>query len=205
MLDELRVIQMAVERIGGETPASLDEVLGEDSLALVYESVVDFCLDLHPWEFSRELRQLARLAEPASGVLGYPYVYALPSDAIGDPLRLVSDIALPDVPFHGWTRHGACVLAAAEPLYGVICVRPTPARWTGAFREAVVLALAGEFALSMASNESLRDALRRDAYGTPSEAFRGGAMGAAIRSQAHRSPAKRLPTGHNPFSQAWCG
>lgn len=205
MLDELRVVQMAAERIGGETPVSLDEVLGEDSLALVYDAVVDFCLDLHPWDFTRELRQLSRLADITSPVLGYPFAYALPADAVGDPLRVVADLTFPDAPFHAWTRHGAMVLAAIEPLYAVIATRPVPARWTGSFREAVVLALSGEFALSMASNEGLRDTLRRDAYGTPSEAFRGGAIGVAIRSQAHRSPAKRLPTGHNPFSEAWRG
>ncbi|MFK8250190.1 hypothetical protein [Ancylobacter terrae] len=205
MLDPLRIVQMAAARIGEEAPTSLAEAAGDDSLELVYQSVTDFCLDLHTWDFTRELRQLPQLAGIASPVLGYPYVFELPTDAIGEPLRVVDDIATPDRAFYGWTLHGARILALASPLYAVVNVRPPPARWPGTFREAVVLAIAAELALSMASNDGLRAELRVNAYGTPSQDFRGGAIGVAIRNQAFRTPAKRLALGTDPLSASWRG
>lgn len=205
MLDELRVVQMAAARIGVEAPQSLEEVHGDDSLELVYTNVVDFCLDLHPWDFTRETRQLSRLANITSRVLGYPYVFDLPADVIGDPLGIVSDVSEPDRPYTQWTRQGPHILALVDTLYAVVNVRPHPLRWPGAFREAAILALAGELALTMASNDGLRRELRADAYGTASENFRGGAIGVAIRAQAFRTPPKRLQAGSDPFSMAWRG
>ncbi|MCJ8143815.1 hypothetical protein MKI84_12900 [Ancylobacter sp. A5.8] len=206
MLDPITIVQRAAMRIGEELPSSMADVVGEDSIELVFNDVVDFCLDLHPWDFTRELRSLSRLAGPEGGrVLGYPFAYQLPTDVIGEPLRVVQDHSEPDVPYFRWTMHGPYILAADEPLYAVFNVRPPPIRWPGAFRNAVVLAIAAELALSMASNESLRADLRRDAYGPPSDDFRGGAIGVAIRNQAFRTPAKKMSPGLDPFSSAWRG
>lgn len=205
MFDPLQIVQMAAIRIGEDAPQSMDDILGSDTVELVYTAVVDFCLDLHPWDFTRETRQLARRFGVPSPMLGYSYTYEMPTDAIGEPLRVVDDLSEPDRPFFCWTFHGNAILSSAEQLYAVVNVRPTPARWPGVFREAVVLAIAAELALSMASNNGLRAELRENAFGSPSKDFRGGAIGVAIRNQAFRTPAKKLATGTDPFSAAWRG
>lgn len=202
MLDALRIVQQAAARIGVEAPQSLDDIAGTDPIELVYGSVVDFCLDLHPWDFCRATVSLSQLAEP--GELGYRFVYQLPAEAIGEPLRILADVSRPNVPYFGWTLSGRRILANAEPLFAVINTRPQPSAWPATFREAVVLALAAELSLSLAANEDMRLSLRRDAFGTPTEAFRGGAIGAAIRNQAFRTPVKQLPF-TDPLSAAWRG
>lgn len=203
MFDALTLVQEAALRIGEEPPQSLDEFLGTDSLARVFSGVADFCLDLHPWTFCTEVRPLSRL-DLDSPVRGYPHVFELPADAVGQPLAIFADLSTPDAPYAGFTYHGARVLALDAPVHALLTVRPPPARWPGAFREAVRLALAAELALALASDDGLRDKLRADAFGTPSEMYRGGAMGVAIRNQGWRAPPQRLASG-DPFSASWQG
>ncbi|MBS7545689.1 hypothetical protein [Ancylobacter oerskovii] len=205
MFDPLKIVQMAAVRIGEEAPQSLDEIMGDDSVELVYNAVVDFCLDLHPWGFNIELRQLSKRAGVTSPILGFTHIYELPTDVVGDPLSVHADLSRRNEAFTHWAMQGPALLASVEPLYANFHVRPHPLRWPGAFREAVILAIAAELAMSMASNDDLRAQLRVNAYGNPSENFRGGAIGVAIRNQAFRTPAKALPVAHNPFSAAWRG
>lgn len=201
--DPLSVIRSACARIGADPPATFDAAEADAAIGAVYWSVVDFCLDLHPWAFCRETRPLGRLADCAP-VPGWSHAHALPPDAIGEPLAVLTDPKCA-APCTRWALHGGTILSDEHRLWATVAVRTPPERWPGAFREAVILALAGELALSLASNDGLRDELRKAAFGTPSEAFRGGAIGVAIRNQAWRTPAGRLPTGCNPLTAAWRG
>lgn len=202
LLSKLDVINRACARIGADPFLALsDEIVGAGAAGSVYDDVVGFCLDIYGFPASRAVVQLSRLADvtPANG---FAYAYLLPSDAIGDPLRVIDEPTLPDQSALDFDLFGRHVYSDAESLWAVVKTGVAPANWPPALLEAIVLALAAELALALASDEKKRRELRTDAFGTPTEKFRGGAMGVAINNAAQATPPRRLP-GRNPLLDAY--
>lgn len=203
LLTGLDIVNAACAQIG-ETPLqSLDEETDAgQSASLLYQDVVDFNLGLYVWGFAKQIRQLSRddLTVPLSG---FKLVFDLPAERIENPLYLTDDPTDPDRRFYRYQLVGAKVHADEDPLFAMIRFRPDPHNWTATFRAATITSLASRFALSLGHDRATADSKHTEAYGTPSEQFRGGQIGAAIRSEAFTTPPRQQNRDDNPLTAAW--
>lgn len=205
LLTDLDIVNTACAKIGVEPVQSMDDETPEgQSVDLIYREARDFNLGVYLFSFSRQLRQLSRVADltPKSGFL---YVYDLPSDAVGAPLYVTDDITDPDHRFNRYALLGGQVHADPEPLFASIRIVPPVHEWSGPFRTAMVDSLASRFAMAMASDRNTSEMYHQRAYGTATENFRGGSLGAAIREDAQATPPRRAAFENNPLTRAWRG
>lgn len=205
LLTAVDIFNAACARIGEDPVQSFDDDdFGGQTASLIYEETVDFNLGIYRFSWSMEMRQLSRLTN-AQPLTGWTKVFDLPPERLGPPLYLSDDITDPDRRFTRYTLTSERVHSDAEPLFAMIRFRPDPPRWSPPFRTATITALASKLAMASASDRTTMETLHQQAYGTPSEAFRGGQMGAAIRDDAHSTPPRRAGWENNPLSKAWRG
>lgn len=200
---DIEIVAAICARLSVEPIQSLDEdSLAGQQVAQIYYPLVDFCLGLAPWSFARRTRQLV-LAPGVVSNLGFAYVHTLPAERIGPPERLIADVTRPDMTIQAfdYDEEGR-VHSDYDPLYAQITIRPLPIGWAPMFREAVIAAGAAALAEALTGNSSLKSDLHAEAFGTPSEKFRGGKMGAALSADSRNTPARRLPS-NNPLLAAW--
>lgn len=198
----LVIANRACAMFGQEPLQSLDEeTLGGQRVALIYDSLVDFCLDLTPWTFQRETVALNRLAN-VTPPTGHSYAFVVPKGYTILPARLLFAQDPTAVIATGFEYEGDRLYCDHTQVWAQLQVRQHPERWSGAFRHAVTKALAAELALAMADDKQVSAALRDEAFGPPSLNFRGGLMGAAISANGRSSPSRSLPTS-NPLLDAW--
>lgn len=205
LLTPIDIINTACARIGEEPVQSLTEDLGGgQSASLIYDETVDFNLGLQPsgFAFAREVRQLSRLTD-ATPLTGYDYVYDIPQPYTGLPVYLSDDVTDPGRRFDRFILTNGQVHSDADPLFAMVKFRPDPHRWTGTFRTATITAIAAKLAYALASNRGAYSDFMTEAYGTPTENFRGGQMRAALSEDGFANPPRRIQTQYNPLDQAW--
>lgn len=201
----LDIVNAACALIGAQPLQSLFEATpGGQAASLIYEQKVDFNLSLEPFAFAMEFRQCSRRSGAAAGS-GFLYVHDIPGPTLGPPRFFTDDPTDPDRRFNRYILTGDGVHSDAETLWAYVRFRPDPWRWPPAFRSATIRAMAAELALSLASDKTLHEQLHGETYGTPSEAYRGGMMRAAINESAMATPPRRADFGNNPLSRAWVG
>lgn len=199
------IMNAACLRIG-ETPLQSfdDETPQGQAATLVYEEVVDFNLGIYLFSFSRKIAQLS-VNDGAVPLSGWTYVFDLPPERIGPPQYVTDDITDPDRRFDRYSLVEATVHTDANPVFAMIRFRPDPQLWSAAFRSATITALAARLAMTQASDRNTADMLTREAYGTVSEAYRGGQMGAAIRDDSYATPPRPQNRDNNPLTRAMSG
>jgi hypothetical protein len=205
LLGPLDIVNAACANIG-ETPLqALDEEIDAgQSAQLLYDEVLEFNLDVYKFSFAKQLRQLSAVSGE-DAFAGYSTVYAIPAEAIGNPVYLTDAPTDPDRRFSRYAIVGDRIHADAGPLYAMIVFRAPPSRWSGAFKSMMISALAAKFAISLAHDRALAEERSREAYGTPSDDFRGGKMRAAINADSFTSPPRPQARDDNPLTQAWRG
>jgi hypothetical protein len=200
MINKLEIVNRAMLRIGADPLQDLeDETLGGQAADLVYDSVIEFALGVYVFSFARKMVQLSELAT-ATPLTGYTRVFDLPAERLGPPLRVTDSITDPNHRFSRYQLQGSTVHADETPLFAEIKFAAEPADWSGTFRDFVVLAVAAEYALSIAHDKNLRKELRQNAYGNPSENNRGGALGSAIREDSFATPPRSAGWDNNPLT-----
>lgn len=205
LLTPIDIINTACARIGEEPVQSLTEDLGGgQSASLIYDETVDFNLGLQPsgFAFAREVRQLSRLTD-AAPLTGFSYVYDIPQPYTGLPVYLSDDVTDPTRRFDRFILTNGQVHSDAAPLFAMVKFRPDPHRWTGTFRTATITAIAAKLAYALASNRGAYSDFMTEAYGTPTENFRGGQMRAALSEDGFANPPRRIQTQFNPLDMAW--
>lgn len=203
LLEPLDIVNAACAEIGEAPLESLeDESDPGQSAALLYDSVLEFNLGIHPFSFARELNALSRITDGISQ-LGYAYVFGMPGQRIGNPIYVTDDATQPDRRFSLYEIVGAQVHSDAEALWGNFLVRAAPAVWSGPFKALMITSLAASFAIPMCHDRALAEDKRREAYGTPMENFRGGKMRAAISADGFTTPPRRQDRDNNPLTAAW--
>lgn len=205
LMTPIDIINTSCARIGEEPVQSLTEDLGGgQSASLIYDETVDFNLGLQPsgFAFAREVRQLSRLTD-ATPLTGYNYVYDIPQPYTGLPVYLSDDVTDPGRRFDRFILTNGQVHSDADPLFAMVKFRPDPHRWTGTFRTATITAIAAKLAYALASNRGAYSDFMTEAYGTPTENFRGGQMRAALSEDGFSNPPRRIQTQFNPLDQAW--
>ncbi len=203
LLTSLDIVNAACTLIG-ETPLQSmdDETDAGQSASLIYQTVLDFNLGLYVWTFAKQIRQLSKddLTTPYSG---FELVYDLPAERIENPLYLTDDITDPDRRFSRYALVGTKVHSSADPLFAMIRFRPDPHNWSATFRSATITALASKFALSLGHDRATSESKHAEAYGTPSDNYRGGQIGAAMRTDAFTTPPRNQNRDDNPLTAAW--
>lgn len=204
MLEPIDIVNEAAALVGATTLMSLDsETSSALAARLAYDRLLGHMLGIHWFSFSLSTRQLARLSD-AVPLTGFKYVFALPPERVGNPRAIIADIKNPDALYHRWLLEGDQVHADDDPLFARIRIKAPPRLWSGPFREAFTMALAGNFALSLKRNRQLAADLRLEAFGPPSLADRGGKMLAAILDDAQSTPSLEHPvTAYDPLTSAW--
>lgn len=208
LLTHLDIVNAGCAVYGDDPVEGLDEDVGNGQAAgLVYETILDFNLGQYPSGFSwaKELRQLSR-DDGLKPLSGFTYVYDLPvEDVIGTPVYITDDPTDAGRRFSEYALIDGQVHSSATSLCAMVKFRPDPHRWSGTFRAAHIHALAASLALSRASDRALSELLQVKAYGTTSEMFRGGMMGAAIREDSFSTPARKAGWDNNVFTRARSG
>lgn len=205
LLTNLDIVNAAFNRIGEDPIQTFEEDGGgEQDASLIYEEVVGFNLGLQPsgFAFAREVRQLSKL-DGHTPLTGYSLVYDIPGPYSGLPVYLSDDITDPGCRFSQFILTGGRVHSDADPLFAMVKFVPDPHRWTETFRSATITAIASRLAFSVASDRTTSEALRAEAYGTPSESFRGGMMRAALAEDAFANPPRSVAVDRNPLTRAW--
>jgi hypothetical protein len=157
---------------------------------------------MNPWSFNTVTRQLARLTDPPQRY--YKYQFEMPSDMLGAP-RAVYDRADCKQPYTDWEIIDGRLAANADVLWLKMDRQPNPAQWPGYFCELIRRVMMSEFALSIREDAPLRDRLRTECFGTPSELGAGGLMGQAMTLDSQGKPSPRIQMGADPFTSARYG
>lgn len=203
LLEDLDIVNAACAMIGEEPLQSLDdETDAGQAAALVYETTVEFNLGLYLFSFSKQMRQLSR-NDAGQPLAGYTLVFDLPAERIGDPIYLTDDPTNADRRFTKYAIVGVQIHTSQDPIYAQIRYRASPHNWSATFKAATIKAIAAEFAVPMTHDRALAESLRAQAYGTPTEQFRGGMIGAAIRADAFSTPPRKQNRDDNPLENAW--
>ena len=201
MSNRIEMLNRALLRIGAD-PLETELDPGAPVHLAVYDSVFDYLCGVHPWTQFRETRRLPRLTAPPSR--RYTYAFQLPPDRVGAPRGFYAhDPALEQSrATTDYELEGEMVLTMFPNLWAKLLVRRHPGYWLGEFREGFTLLLMSELAMSIREDAVLRERLRRDALGTPSEQPHGGVIGQAIAADSQAEPSVECGGGLNPLIDA---
>lgn len=180
------LVNQALIDLGQPPNFSIDEETGLGGIVdIVWPGVVDETFGLHDWTFCRKTFRLNRqAAQPESG---WKYAFDLPGNKVGDPLAILIDPRR-DVVLREFYLEGNEVHCDQEQIWARCRVMVDPRYWDPAFRAAYRKALAAELAVPLLQDVDLKDFLRKEAFGTPSEGGAGGKFGRLIAQNRAASP-----------------
>jgi hypothetical protein len=202
--DQMTLINGACGEIGADPLDALDEDTPSGRAAtLHYDGLLEYCIGVYEFPFAMELRQLSQRADVTQHT-GYSYVYALPGDRIEDPIKCApTAAAFTRGHFTDYTIIADDLYSDETTMFGLMRVRPHPARMSPTFRAAFQRGLAGMFAMAIASDKALKAQLWQEAFGPPTANGTGGMMGAAIQAARKTQPSTGVWTGSDPLTSAW--
>lgn len=196
-----KVVNAALVQLGQAPTFSID---GTDRRAgmvrAIWPALVDRCFCLHDWSWARRTRPLMREEAPPGG--GWAVAHALPGDAIGPPLALLTDAGGALAPLRDFTIEGTRVLSNQAVVHARCKVAVDPAAWEPGFRAAFIVALEGMLAVPMIADVNRRDARLQDAFGTPAQGGAGGAFGRLIALDRAGSPVGSPLLSDDPLTAA---
>lgn len=202
MYDPLDVVNDARDLVGLDAIGAFGEdEPGGIGAEAIFRNEVGFALGVGTFSWASRVFLLSLLEEAAP--TGHARLFRLPSERIGPPLRLTDDATDPDRIFNAFVLLGEDVASDAAALWAECKYMPSPRLWSATFRQTIVVALAGRFAYSATADRNTEADKLRQAYGSPSELFRGGLMGAAIAEDARAKPPRRIDMARNPFLDSW--
>ncbi len=205
LLTDLDIVNAACAMVGEAPLQDLDEEIDAgQSAQLLYDATLEFNIDLGKFTFAKQIRQLSKnaLGQPLAG---WDLVYTLPAERIGNPLYVTDDPQNHLRRFYDYSLVGAELHADQDPLYAMILFRAPPYQWSGTFKSVMITSLAAQFAISLCHDRALSEDKRSQAYGTPSDNFRGGLMRAALGAEGFTTPPRPQDRDDNPLTNAWRG
>lgn len=197
-MDKITIINRSLSRIGCR-PIQSETSPGPAGIGVVltYDAILEDLLSKYPWHFTTRFAALSRLTETPP--LGWTYAFLLPPGRLALP-RAYFESASDDRPLSRFQLSEHKVFTKTEALFAEFQVTPPVAHWPGYFRELVTLCVAAEYALEIREEPSLRDRLRRDAYGPPEYQGDGGQFKVAADLDAQAGASKQPAGGRNPLS-----
>lgn len=152
------VINGALRRLGGERITSIDDGSVNANYALdIYDDLLEDSLRSHDWNFATKRVKLSQLV--AVPVFGYDKAYALPADWLRNTAPKDNDAGVSTFDYKVETLEGQRVLVASrEDIWlRYIYLLEDPVKWSADFRMFMILALARDLAIPVASSNALRD------------------------------------------------
>jgi hypothetical protein len=138
-----------------------DSIAPAPSAKVVWDAVVRFMLDDHPWNWAIE-RATLNVAAP-SPEFGFDYAYTLPADCLRWLPPAHED---GDAYFEGREEGGRLLTDKAAPImirYVSSTKGAVIAKWSGSFERAVSLEIAARLAEPITQDESIKDRTRAEA------------------------------------------
>lgn len=204
-IDALTIVNRACALIGdAPLQAFGTDVAGGDPAQLIFEAQLEFCLGLYPWTFARETKALTSTDQYQPSA-GYRYAFQIPGNPPQEVLRLMASADPDDVITEYELEANGALSCDASAVWAQLKRNTgdiSPATFSATFTAALTSAVASDLAMARAHDKSLKAQFRQEAFGSPSENFRGGLMGAAIRADSAGAPVRRLRTG-GPLLDAW--
>lgn len=190
----------AMALLGVEPIAGFDEgTPAADACARLYEPLARQLLAAHPWNFAQRTAQLAKRIDAPDG---WAAAFQPPADLLH--LRgLWPTASLQGRPAARFDWHDGVLVADLDAAWCLYLARVDETLWPDSFKALLRYALAGELAMPLTERAELVERWERRAYGTPSEAGRGGQFRAAATADAQAQPAVRIR--HDPLTDARMG
>jgi hypothetical protein len=189
-LPDIQLANEALRKLGEMSITSLDE--GTDlaeTVNLLQVPLTTHLLTCHPWRFTMQKAQLARLSE--TPVNEWQYTHAKPAGCI--MLRaLYPSGAVGAQPLREFELFDDRILSNVETLWADFQTDKDPATWPAYFRALATNALAAEFAIPVGASASAADLYGRRAFGTPQEIGEGGLMRQAKRLDSQQQPPQQI-------------
>lgn len=186
-IDKAMIINWALTEIGVGAVFSTSD---ESELALTidntWQRAVDFAFALDDWVWSKQTRRLARQAAVPQN--GWAYGYDLPAERIGPALGFFSQVGINPRLERNFSIEGKSVFVNVDALWAQIRVIVEPDDWDVAFRAAFTKYLASELAVPVWQDGTMRERLRVDCFGTPSEKVTGGLFGRLMAQNKAAAP-----------------
>lgn len=197
-MDRITIINRALARIGClSIQSELSPGPAGKEVLHTYDAVLEDILSKYPWHFTRQFASLSK--ETATPPMGWKSQFILPPDRLALP-RAYYDSPNADRPLLRFQVASDRVYTAGEILFAEYQAIPIPSSWPGYFRELMSLALAAEYALEVREDPTLRNNLRRDAYGPPEYQGEGGQFKIAADLDAQSAPSQQPASGANPLT-----
>lgn len=199
-MDAVTVINRALARIGC-LPIQSTASPGPAGIGVVntYSSILDDLLSKYPWSFTKKFAGLVKSTD--APIVNWTYRFVLPPDRIALP-RAYYDSATSRRPLTRFEIEAKHVLCNSSTLFCAYQFRPDPNSWPGYFSELMVLCLSAEYALEVREDPTLRDTIRKDAYGHPQYQGEGGQFKVASDLDAQAQPSEQPDGGRNPLVDA---
>lgn len=152
----VHLFNAALSRIGGEQIPQNRSPEEDDAVGMiadnVFAHVLDLTLSAHDWGFAMKRVSIAAKAERTPDSYAYRYRFSMPSDCI-KPLQIFGSGGGPAIANINRTPayiiEGQEILCNIEqPEFAYISRVSDPKRWPATFAEALVWAMAAEFASS---------------------------------------------------------
>lgn len=201
-IDQLTLINAACAQIGADPIDALDDdTPSGQAAALIYDSLLGYCVGLFEWPFALATRQLSQRAG-VTPLSGYTTVYALPADRIEEPVKAGPRADWPRQHFTDYTLQGGDLHCDQDTMYALIRTLPLPIQMSSTFRKTFQHGLAAELAMAIASDKALKSALWNEAFGPPTANGCGGLMGSAIQAARKSQPTFGPFTNSDPLTAA---
>jgi hypothetical protein len=197
-MDRVTIINRALARIGCRRIQS-EAAPGPAGHEVVdtFDAILEDLVSKYPWHFTKRFAALSRLSDPPPG---WRHAYLLPPDRLALPRGYYPSADIAARPVTRFQVSQGTVFADDATLYAEYQAIPAVADWPGHFRELMTLCCAAEYALEVREDPSLRNQLRRDAYGPPEMQGEGGQFTVAADLDAQAMPSQQPAGGANPLT-----
>ena len=163
MPSEIEIINVALRKIGAETiDARTDGSANAEKVDDIYDEVRDALLRSHPWNFATKRQKLARLS--TAPTFGFDYAYGVPSDWLRTISVHDNDAGVSTMNYRmEQVANQRCIVADAEDCYMRYVAQVTdPNLMAADFRRALIVNLAMDLALPIASSNVMMKAMTEE-------------------------------------------
>lgn len=192
MTTAIEICTNALVRLGASPIQSFDE--GSDiatACELIYNQKKKYALNVYPWRFSMKFAQLSRLT--AAPDAQWTYQFALPADRIQDgPAGVFTSSSVGAAPIQAFNLVGKRLMTDEPTIYIKYQYDVDEADFPPYFTELMVGVMMVELCYLVTDSNSLRQELKAEVYGTPSEGGLGGLVSNARTADSRDTPTLQI-------------
>lgn len=160
-----------------------------NSCQIIWDVKYKYILSMYPWRFSMNYAQLSRLITPPSQQ--WKYQFNLPSDRVQSGFPVVyTDASVGSSPLGGafYRIIGNVIMSNQSALFVQYQYDVPGDLWPSYFDELMINVMKVDLCYLVTDNTTLHNEIKRETYGTPTEAGVGGLMGIAMFLDSRDNP-----------------